>query len=120
MHKTGFAIRTIHEGGGGPASPIISSFIVLKAETNNNQSINNNSPKKTFLADSKSHMLLEIINKKPIPILYAATTSAKPLTNSNVSTETDGAIVSTEKAIIPRSSTPNSKFRDAHSFLVSS
>ena len=33
-------------------------------------------------------MELEIINKKPIPIFVAATTSAKPLTNNNVSAYT--------------------------------
>ncbi len=42
-------------------------------------------------------MELEIINKKPIPKLHAVTTSAKPLTNNNVSGETEGAIDSTEK-----------------------
>ena len=43
-------------------------------------------------------MELEIINKKPIPIFVAATTSAVPLINNNVSAETDGAMVSTEKS----------------------
>ena len=42
-------------------------------------------------------MELEIINKKAIPIFVAATTSAEPLINNNVSAETDGAMVSTEK-----------------------
>ena len=42
-------------------------------------------------------MELEIINKKPIPIFVAATTSAVPLINNNVSAETDGAMVSIEK-----------------------
>ncbi len=42
-------------------------------------------------------MELQIINKKPIPKLLAATTSAVPLTRSNVSLEALPAIVSTEK-----------------------
>ena len=39
----------------------------------------------------------QIINKQPIPKLQAATTSAVPLTRSNVSLEESPAIVSTEK-----------------------
>jgi len=42
-------------------------------------------------------MELQIINKQPIPKLLAATTSAVPLTRSNVSLEASPAIVSTEK-----------------------
>ena len=42
-------------------------------------------------------MELEIINKKAIPIFVAATTSAEPLMNNNVSADTDGAMVSIEK-----------------------
>ena len=54
------------------------AFIVLKKATNNKQDIITNSPNKTFLAEWKSLIELEIINKKPIPKLIAATTSAKP------------------------------------------
>ena len=42
-------------------------------------------------------MELQIINKQPIPKLLAATTSAVPLTRSNVSIEASPEIVSTEK-----------------------
>ena len=42
-------------------------------------------------------MELQIINKQPIPRLLAATKSAVPLTDSNVSFEALPAIVSTEK-----------------------
>ncbi len=42
-------------------------------------------------------MELQIINKQPNPKLQAATTSAVPLTISNVSLEESPAIVSTEK-----------------------
>ncbi len=42
-------------------------------------------------------MELEINNKRPIPKLYAGTTSAKSLPYSKVSDEIDGAIFSTEK-----------------------
>ena len=102
-------IRTIQKGGGGPASTRMPAFIVLKIATINKQDIKTNSTIKTFVAEWKSLMELEIINKKPIPKLHAATTSEKPLTFSNVSAETDGAIFSTEKTneIIRR--TPNSK-----------
>ena len=85
------------------------AFIVLKKATINKQDIKTNSPNKTFLAEWKSLMELEIINKEPIPNLHAATTSAKPLTYSNVSAETDGAIVSTEKTSLPLKITPNRK-----------
>ena len=54
-------------------------------------------------------MELEIINKKPIPIFFAATTSAVPLINNNVSDETDGAMVLTEKINRFISSKPNNK-----------
>ena len=70
---------------------------VLNIATIKRQDINTNSPSKTFLADSWSLMELEIINKKPIPIFVAATTSAEPLINNNVSAETDEAMVSSEK-----------------------
>ena len=66
------------------------AFIVLKTATINKQDIKTNSPNKNFLADWKSLMELEIINRRPIPKLHAATTSAKPLTYSNISVETDG------------------------------
>ena len=79
-HKNGFAIKTIQKGGGGPASTRMPAFIVLKTATINKQDIKNNSPNKTFLAEWKSLMELEIINKRPIPKLHAAITSAKPLT----------------------------------------
>ena len=49
-------------------------FIVLKRATINKQDIKINSPNKTFLAEGKSLMELEIINKKPIPKFHAATT----------------------------------------------
>ena len=64
---------------GGSASTRMPSFTVLKTATMNKQEINTNSPNKTFLAEWKSLMELEIINKKPIPKLHAATTSTKPL-----------------------------------------
>ena len=73
------------------------------------QDIKTNSPNKTFLAELKSLMELEIINKKPIPNLQEATTSEKPLTYSNVSVEKDGVIVSTEKSNMLITSTPNGK-----------
>ena len=85
------------------------AFIELKTATINKQVIKINSPNKTFLAELKSVMELEIINKKPIPKLHAATTSANPLTYSNVSAETDGAIVSTEKTNMSIRNTPKSK-----------
>ena len=85
------------------------AFIVLKTATINKQNIKTNSPNKSFLAEWISLIELEIINKKPIPKLHAATTSAKPLTYSNVSAETDGAIVSTEKNNMHIRIAPNSK-----------
>tara|TARA_Y100001968_G_scaffold215881_1_gene198597 strand:- start:303 stop:590 length:288 start_codon:yes stop_codon:yes gene_type:complete len=94
---------------GGPASTRLYAFIVLKTATINKQDIKTNSPNKTFQAEWKSLMELKIINKKPIPKLHEPTTSTKPLTNSNDSTETDAAIVSTEKTKILIRSTPNSK-----------
>ena len=78
-------ISTIQKGGGGPASTRMPALIVLKTATINKQDIKTNSPNKTFLAEWKSVMELEIINKKPIPILHEATTSARPLTYSNAS-----------------------------------
>ena len=74
-------------------------LIVLKIPTIDKEDFKTNSPNKTFLAKWKSLMELEIINKKPIPKLHEAITSAKPRTYSNVSAETDGAIVSTGKPI---------------------
>ncbi len=94
------------------------AFIVLKTATPNKQDIKTNSPNKIFLAEWKSLIELEIINKKPIPNLHAATTSAKPRTYSNVSAETDGAIVSTDKSNIPIRVTPNSKCRDPVVFRI--
>ena len=73
-------IRTIQKGRGGTASTKTPAFIVLKTATISKQDIKANSPNKTFLAEWKSLMELEIINKKAIPKLHAATTSAKPLT----------------------------------------
>ena len=74
---------------------------------------------KTFLAEWKSPIELEIINKKPIPKLHAVTSSAKPLTYSNVSTETDGVFfVSTENTNMLIRSTPNSKWRDPVVFRI--
>ena len=83
-------MRTNQKGGGGPASTRIPAFIVLNTATISKQSININSPNKTFLAEWKSVIELEIINKKPIPKLHEATTSAKPLTYRKVSAATDG------------------------------
>ena len=54
-------------------------------------------------------MELEIINKKPIPKLHAATTSAKPLTHSSVFAETDVAIASNEKNNMLMRITPKNK-----------
>ena len=54
-------------------------------------------------------MELEIINKKAIPKIFAATTSAESLINNNVSDLTDGAMVQTEKVSILISSTPNNR-----------
>ncbi len=53
---------------------------MLNTATINKENIKTNSPNKTFLGELKSIMELEIINKRPIPKLHAATTSAKPLT----------------------------------------
>ena len=52
---------------------------------------------KTFFKDFLSLIELQIINKKPRHKLLAATTSAVPLTRSNVSSEAFPVIVSTEK-----------------------
>ena len=57
--------------------------------------INNN--ELYIFKDFLSLIELQIINKKPIPKLLAATTSAVPLKRSNVSLEALPAIVSTEK-----------------------
>ena len=58
----------------------MSAFIVLKTATINKQDIQTNSPNENLLAEWKSLMELEIINKKPIPKLHEATTSPNPLT----------------------------------------
>ena len=50
------------------------AFIVLKGTSINKQDNKTKSPNKTFLAEWKSLMELEIINKKPIPIFHSATT----------------------------------------------
>ena len=97
MHKRGLAIKTIQTGGGGPPSTIVPALKVLNRATANKQVIKISSPDKTFLNDFLSLIELQIINKKPIPKLLAATTSAVPLTRSNVSLEALPAIVSTEK-----------------------
>ena len=97
MHKRGFAIKTIQKGGGGPPSTIVPALKVLNRATAKKQNIKANSPDKTFLKEALSLMELQIINKQPIPKLLAATTSAVPLTRSNVSVEALPAIVSTEK-----------------------
>ena len=57
-----------------------SSFNVSKTATINKKDIKTKSPNKTFQTEWKSLMELEIINKKPIPKLHAATTFAKPTT----------------------------------------
>ena len=94
------------------------AFIVLKAATINKQDIKTNSPNKTFLADWKSLMELEIINKKPIPKLHAATTSVKPLTYNNVLAETDGANFSTKRSNKFIRITPNNTSRDPVVFRI--
>ena len=66
-HKTGFAIRTIQKGGGRPASTIIPAFIMLYKAKINKQDIKINSSNKTFLAESKSLIELDIINKNTMP-----------------------------------------------------
>ena len=55
----------------GPASTRMSAFIGLKTSTINKQDIKTNSPIKTYLAEWKSLIELEIINKKPIPKFLA-------------------------------------------------
>ena len=82
---------------------------MLNTATINKQDIKTNSLNKTFLAECKSLMELEIINKQTILKLHAAITSAKPQIYSNVSDETDEAIVSTEKTNMLIRSTTNSK-----------
>jgi len=59
----------------------------LNKATANKQAIKANSPDKTFFKDLLSLIELQIINKKPIPKLLAATTSPVPLRRSNVSVE---------------------------------
>jgi hypothetical protein len=65
---------------------------ISKKNTTQNKKIAPKNDKPT-----KSFMELQIINKQPIPKLLAATTSAVPLTRSNVSLEASPAIVFTEK-----------------------
>ena len=48
----------------------MSAFIVLKKSNINKQEIKTNSPYKAFLAEWKSLIELEIINKKPIHQLH--------------------------------------------------
>ena len=93
----GFTIKTTQKGGGGPPSTIVPALKVLNKATANKQAIKASSPDKTFFKDFLSLIELQIINKKPIPKLLAATTSAVPLTRSNVSLEALPAIVSIEK-----------------------
>ena len=109
MHKRGFAIKTIQKGGGGPPSTIVPALKVLNRATAKKQNIKANSPDKTLLKEALSFMELQIINKKPIPKLLAATTSAVPLTRSNVSLEALPAIVSTEKMSREIINNPNRK-----------
>ena len=97
MHRSGFTIKTIQNGRGGPPSTIDPALKVLNRATAKKQNIKTNSPDKTFLKETLSLMELQIINKKPIPKLLAATTSAIPLKRSNVSHEELSAIFSTEK-----------------------
>ena len=93
----GFTIKTTQKGGGGPPSTIVPALKVLNKATANKQDIKASSPDKTFFKDFLSLIELQIINKKPIPKLLAATTSAVPLIRSNASLEALPAIVSTEK-----------------------
>ena len=65
--------------------------------TVNKQVIKASSPDKTFFKDFLSLIELQLINKKPIPKLLAATTSVVPHTRSNVLLEALPAIVSTKK-----------------------
>ena len=81
---------------GGPPSTIVPALKVLNRAIAKKQNIKTNSPDKTFLREVLSFMELQIINKQPIPKLLAATTSAVPLTRSNVSFEALPAMVSTE------------------------
>ena len=97
MHSRGLTIRTIQKGGGGPPSTIVAALKVLNRATVNKEAIKASSPIKTFFKDFLSLIELQIINRKPIPKLLAATTFAVPLTRSNVSLEALPAIVSTEK-----------------------
>jgi len=69
----------------------------LNRATAKKQNIKANSPDQTFLKEALSLMELQIINKQPIPKLLAATTSAVPLTRSNVSIGALPKMVSTEK-----------------------
>ena len=116
IHKRGFTIKTIQKGGGGPPSTIVPAFEVLNRATDKKQNIKTNSPNKTFLKEALSFMELQIINKQPIPKLLAATTSAVPLTRSNVSLEASPAIVSTEKMSREIINNPK-RIRSAKEFL---
>ena len=57
------------------------AFIVLKTATINKQDIKINSPNKTFLAECKYLMELEIMNKKSITKFLTATKSDYPQTH---------------------------------------
>ena len=107
MHNRGFTIKTTQKGGGGPPSTIVPAFKVLNRATAKKQNIKTNSPDKTFLREVLSFMELQIINKQPIPKLLAATTSAVPLTRSNVSFEALPATVSTENISKKKINNPN-------------
>ena len=91
------AIKTIQKGVGGPPSTIVPELKVLKKATDNKQAIKASSHDKTFFKDFLSLIVLQIINKKPIPILKGFTTFAVPLTRSIISLEALPAMVSTEK-----------------------
>ena len=70
---------------------------VLNIATANKQAIKASSPHKSLFKDFLSFTELQINNKKPIPKLLAATTSAVPLTRRNFSLDEFPAIVSKEK-----------------------
>ena len=107
MHKSGFTIKTIQKGGGGPPSTIVPALKVLNRATDKKQNIKTNSPDKTFLKEALSFMELQVINKQPIPKLLAATTFAVPLTRRIVSIEASPVMVFTEKIIRKIINNPN-------------
>ncbi len=86
-------IKTIKNGGGGPPSTIDPALKVLNRATAKKKHIKTNSPNKTFLKETLSFIEIQIINKKTVPKLLAATTSAVPRKRSNVSREELPAIV---------------------------